>query len=590
MTGLEQRVSPKMRKAWILLALALILTGCGAGATETEPPPPSTKQPQPTRTPPPTATSVVTPTVESDVDGARRGDPLAIEVGELFSTSGSCAICHTNLTDDTGADVSIDNYWRATMMANAARDPYWQAAVRSEVMDLPGLAEAIEDKCSTCHIPMAHTTAASIGEIGVMFGEDGFLNPENDLFSFAMDGVSCSVCHQIREEGLGTEATFSGGFNIDTGLRSPDRVIFGPFKTEDRLASFMQSSSGFRPTQGLHLSRSALCASCHTLYTSFVDVSGQIVGEFPEQVPFFEWYYSSYRSTQTCQDCHMPEADGGAKISSMSSTLRSPFAVHSFVGGNAYMLEVLDEFGDELDVTASSENFDAAIERTLNQLQNNSATVEFEDVRLSGTRIIADIVVRNLAGHKFPTGFPSRRAWLHFTVHDSSGQMVFESGGFSEDGLIVGNDNDADPALSEQHYLAIVEPNQVQIYETIMRDTEGEITTALMHAASYSKDNRLLPYGFEKKAPYEDIAVRGSAMEDDDFQGGGDSIQYAVDIGSAAGPLTVKVELLYQTISFRWADNLRGKDADEIQRFLGYIDTVPNLPVVIASTSVEVGN
>jgi len=55
-------------------------------------------------------------------------------------------------------------------------------------------------------------------------------------------------------------------------------------------------------------------------------------------------------------------------------------------------------------VTASSENSDAAIERTLNQLQNNSATEKFEDVRLSGTHIIADVFVRNLAGHKFPTG------------------------------------------------------------------------------------------------------------------------------------------------------------------------------------------
>ncbi len=579
-----------MKIAWILLALALILTGCGAGETETEPPPQPTALPQPTRTPPPTATSVVTPTVESDLDGARSGDPLAIEAGELFSTSGSCAICHTNLIDDTGAEVSIDSYWRATMMANAARDPYWQATVRSEVMGLPELAEAIEDKCSTCHMPMAHTTAADLGEMGVMFGEGGFLDPENDLYPLAMDGVSCSVCHQIREEGLGTEETFSGEFNIDTELRSPDRVIFGPFKIGDPLASIMQSSSGYRPIQGLHLSRSALCASCHTLYTSYVDASGQIAGEFPEQVPFFEWYYSSYRRTQTCQDCHMPEADGGAKISLMSSTLRSPFAVHSFVGGNAYMLGILDEFGEELGVTASSENFDAAIERTLNQLQNNSAMVEFEDVRLSGTHIIADVVVRNLAGHKFPTAYPSRRAWLHFTVLDSSGQTVFESGGFNGDGSIVGNDNDADSTLWEQHYVAIVEPNQVQIYEAIMRDTEGDITTALLHAAGYRKDNRLLPDGFEKKSPYEDIAVRGGAMEDDDFQGGGDSIQYAVDIGSAAAPITVKVELLYQSISFRWVDNLRSKDADEIQRFLRYIDTVPNLPVVIASTSVEVGN
>ena len=579
-----------MKKTWALLALVLTLVGCGTGATETKPPIPPTKLPQLTRTPPPTATSVLVPTVAEDVDGTRSGDSLAIEVGELFSTSGSCAVCHTNLTDDSGDDVSIDSFWRATMMANAARDPYWQAAVSAEVLDLPDLADAIQDKCSTCHMPMAHTIAEDKGEMGVMFGEKGFLNPENDLYPFAMDGVSCTVCHQIREEGLGTEATFSGGFNIDSELRSPDRVIFGPFKTGDGLAKIMQSSSGYRPIQGLHLSRSALCASCHTLYTSYVDASGQIAGEFPEQVPFFEWYYSSYRRTQTCQDCHMPEADGGAKISSMSRILRSPFAVHSFVGGNAYMLGILDEFGDEIGVTASSENFDAAIERTLNQLQNNSATVEFEDVRLSGTRIIADVVVRNLAGHKFPAGFPSRRAWLHFTVLDGSGQTVFESGGFNEDGSIVGNDNDADPALSEQHYLAIVEPNQVQIYEAIMRDTEGEITTALLYAAGYRKDNRLLPDGFEKKSPYEDIAVRGGAMEDEDFQGGVDNIQYAVDIGSAAGPLTVKIELLYQTISFRWADNLREKDTYEIQRFLRYMDTVPNLPVVIASTSVEAGN
>lgn len=579
-----------MKKAWILLAITLVLTGCGAGTTETETPSPPTDLPQPTTTPPPTATPILAPATESGEEARRKGDPLPVQTGDLFSTSGSCALCHTNMEDDSGADVSNDSFWRATMMANAARDPYWQATVRSEVMGLPDLASIIEGKCVTCHMPMARTSAVSQGETSVMFGEEGFLNSQNDLHTLAMDGVSCAVCHQIREDGLGTEETFSGGFKIDDELRSPDRLVFGPYKVEDSLARIMQASSGYRPVQGLHLTKSELCASCHTLYTPFVDAADEIAGLFPEQVPYFEWYYSSYRRTQACQDCHMPEADGGVKISIMSDTLRSPFAVHSFVGGNAYMLGILDEFGDELGVTASSENFDAAIERTLNQLQNNSATVEFKDVHLSGTRIIADVVVRNLAGHKFPTGYPSRRTWLHLTILNSSGQIVFESGGFNEDGSIIGNDNDADPEQVEQHYLAIVDQDQVQIYEAIMENTEGKITTTLMRAAAYRKDNRLLPDGFEKEAPYEDIAVRGSAMEDDDFQGGGDSIQYAVDIGSAAGPLTIKVELLYQTISFRWADNLRGKDADEIQRFLRYMDTVPNLPVVIASTSIAVGN
>jgi hypothetical protein len=67
--------------------------------------------------------------------------------------------------------------------------------------------------------------------------------------------------------------------------------------------------------------------------------------------------------------------------------------------------------------------------------------------------------------------------------------------------------------------------------------------------------------GFEKAAPCEDIAVRGEAREDEDVQGDGDTIRYVVDVGAAQGSLTVTFELLYQSIGFRWADNLRGVDA-----------------------------
>jgi len=72
--------------------------------------------------------------------------------------------------------------------------------------------------------------------------------------------------------------------------------------------------------------------------------------------------------------------------------------------------------------------------------------------------------VENLSGHKFPTAFPSRRAWLHFTVHDHGGRVVFESGALRPDGSIVGNDNDADPRRFEPHYAAINSTEQVEIY------------------------------------------------------------------------------------------------------------------------------
>ena len=46
--------------------------------------------------------------------------------------------CHNQLFAPNGADVSIGLDWRPSAMANSARDPYWRAAVRREVLDHPG--------------------------------------------------------------------------------------------------------------------------------------------------------------------------------------------------------------------------------------------------------------------------------------------------------------------------------------------------------------------------------------------------------------------------------------------------------------------
>ena len=75
------------------------------------------------------------------------------KVGPLFQTSDRCFACHNGLSTSAGEDVSIGFSWRPTMMANSARDPYWQAAVRREVTDNPAARDAIEDKCATCHMP-----------------------------------------------------------------------------------------------------------------------------------------------------------------------------------------------------------------------------------------------------------------------------------------------------------------------------------------------------------------------------------------------------------------------------------------------------
>jgi hypothetical protein len=68
---------------------------------------------------------------------------------DMFALSSDCIACHNNLVSPAGEDVSIGANWRGTMMANSARDPYWQASVRRETMDHPSKAADIEDECAT---------------------------------------------------------------------------------------------------------------------------------------------------------------------------------------------------------------------------------------------------------------------------------------------------------------------------------------------------------------------------------------------------------------------------------------------------------
>jgi hypothetical protein len=95
--------------------------------------------------------------------------------------------------------------------------------------------------------------------------------------------------------------------------------------------------------------------------------------------------------------------------------------------------------------------------------------------------------------------------------------------------------------------------------------------------------------GFDKSAAQADIAVYGAAAKDRDFAGSSDRVRYVVDLDSGLGPFTISAELLYQSIGYRWADNLRRYDAPEPIRFVGYYEQVSNHPVVVASTTREFG-
>jgi hypothetical protein len=278
----------------------------------------------------------------------------------------------------------------------------------------------------------------------------------------------------------------------------------------------------------------------------------------------------------------MPRVEGPVRVSSVLGDERDGLSRHLFVGGNAFMLRMLSKYRAELGVQATAAELEATARATLRQLREDTATVEIEELSLGAGTLTIGVVVRNLTGHKFPTGYPSRRTWLHVTVRNAQGSVVFESGRVSPDGSVVGSDSDADASRFEPHHVEITSPDQVQVYESIIGTPAGTPTTGLLQATQYLKDNRLLPRGFDKATAPGEVAVFGGARTDADFTGDGDRVAYRVPV-TGAGPYRVDVELLYQSISYRWAHNLEAYDAPEPRAFLRYYQDLASTSAAIVA-------
>ena len=508
---------------------------------------------------------------------------------QIFVTADRCISCHNGLITPKGEDISFGVDWRSSMMAHSSRDPYWQAAVKRETLVHPSVAEAIEHECAACHMPMSRYLAKVSGKKGSVFENLPIIYQKTHSAQLAADGVSCSICHQIKEEKLGTKESFTAGFVVDTKNTLGDREIFGPYEIDQGRKDLMLSSAEFIPQKASHIQSSELCATCHTLYTHAFNEKGEVIGELPEQVPYLEWKHSAYYNKQSCQTCHMPVVEGKTHITGVVGQDREDVSRHVFRGGNFFMPKILNRYRDELGVSAQTQELNVTSARTAEHLHSSAAVITLKDIEINEETLLARVSISNLAGHKLPSAYPSRRAWIHFTVYDGSKNLVFESGGLNPDGSIQGNDNDADPGRFEPHYKKIDNPEEVQVYEGILAAPEDQITTVLLSAVRYIKDNRLLPKGFEKKTAEEDIAVKGKAADDSDFIGGEDSISYSVSIKGTEGPFFVKVELWYQPIAFRWAQNLKQQKAGEIDRFVSYYNEFSSVSgIILASEKIEV--
>ncbi|MCB2222392.1 MAG: T9SS type A sorting domain-containing protein [Bacteroidetes bacterium] len=507
---------------------------------------------------------------------------LPMGFNDLFAGSGDCQLCHDAQVNAQGDFIGIVSDWRSSMMAHSSKDPFWRAKVSHETLVNPQHAELLENVCTRCHAPVGHFNAH-------FNGQEFYSIAEMDLDPLAKDGVNCTVCHQITPESLGN---YSGELEIGT-----EKKIWGPH--EAPFTNPMINHTGYTPTFSPHIQDARICASCHSLMTPTIDYSGNLTGtDFPEQAIYHEWLNSDFSVNEvTCQKCHMPSIEDTVKISSMPPWLdgRSPFAQHQLAGANVFMLKLMKENMEELGITATEWQMDSTINRARRMLQQAALSMQLNEVARTPDTLFLEMILTNHAGHKFPAGYPSRRAFIELLVMNEY-DTLFHSGKMDGDYNIIGEDEGF-----EVHHETIQTPDQVQIYEMVMGDVNLEPTTVLAYAFQHLKDNRIPPSGFKSSHfTWDTVAVTGQAMYDPDFNfesgiegSGSDRVLFHVPLNGNNDALEVIARVHYQTVSGRWLEDMLDYSSDEIDAFKMMYEVADKTPVLVAeadltSTSTDI--
>ncbi len=553
-------------------------------------------------------------------------------------------------------NVSPNGEWRYSMMGLSGRDPIFLAQLETErtihpqLSGQPNAADLIDDTCLRCHGVMGERQY-KIDTNGGLLTHAHLSDPNSRYGALARDGVSCDSCHQMAADGLGTEETYTGQFKV-----GPATELYGPYAQVSTLP--MQNAIGVNPQFAGQVQSSLLCSSCHTIFLPVYDKNGnQPLDEHGvpkvshEQTTFLEWVNSNFADNgstpQSCQDCHMPRQYKGQSLAfnianiedntfppelfrapddQIQLTKRSTFSRHTLLGINLFGLEMFGEFRSELGLFAADPMLPSggkdiyasqytAINSSL-EVASNTATVNVLSLQNTGNTLQADVQVVNLAGHSFPSGVSFRRAFLEFRVLDALGKTLWVSGQTSNDGVIL--DNSGNPLITEffapnqqvyqPHYNRanpITRDDQVQIYEELALDPEGQLTTSFLALDQVVKNNRLLPRGWSATGPSADMTKPVGVDGDPNYSDGSGSsiVRYAIPLSSQlANAASVVATLYYQSIPPYYlrqrGESASGSDTDRLKNMVCYLNVngnnspIPNwrLQIAKASAAISGGN
>lgn len=256
--------------------------------------------------------------------------------------------------------------------------------------------------------------------------------------------------------------------------------------------------------------------------------------------------------------------------------MRPFYRRHTLRGGNVYMLRQLAKHAAWLGAAATAEQLEEAALATSKFLTRSA--------RLSVVGVGQElrVTVHNETGHKLPTGYPTRRMWLHVRATDAAGKVVYESGAHERGAIVGASGARLDRAGVIAPHVDHASTDEPAIWEAIPVDEAGKRTHLLLGTARIAKDNRILPAGWRDDHP--DIArMRPIGVDDDgDFMPGRDSVRYVLPASAVA----VTVMLLYQSVPPETIESYAPTDSLEAARFLAIASTPPE-PQLLAMESVS---
>ncbi|MEE8586321.1 MAG: multiheme c-type cytochrome [Acidobacteriota bacterium] len=384
-----------------------------------------------------------------------------------FPSATTCKTCHP------------DHYreWSVSAHAYAQMSPVFNA-MHGKILKLTNGTNG--DFCIRCHTP-----------VGMNLQEPEFIS-NLERHPTSREGITCIVCHRLDQ----AYGKLSGRLAIVEGdIFDP---VYGPSGNDELIRVISSGEFGTNTVRGrsgrsIHsdakrlpqMTESGLCGTCH-------DVN--LVNGFRLEEAFSEYKISpAAKKGINCQDCHMgkqpgvasgydtaPAAVVGGKLTRPRKRTNHMFAgpdysvIHPGIfphNGDAARLATIaewlvfdhragwgrDEF--ERDIPAGygfpprwesaddrydarevlQDNLDLLAEIAEQRLQVLRAGYQLGEVvveKAGSQGIRFKVELRNgTDGHNVPTGFDAERlVWLHVSVTDSQGKLVFESGHLDPNG------------------------------------------------------------------------------------------------------------------------------------------------------------